>query len=292
MVLSRPIEHGVLEIKSGKLFLSDMRLGPSEDGQVFEVEPGLYPILSMEDDTGRKVYRVSRNGVQIERSIQDEKISAELCLVGCFDIERVIQEFGSFKSLYEWGDDAVSEKQDGDVFRVLTPDGLPIVCLPAGHDEVDHDIYKLYSNDSLVGFEVYVQEYADESKQTYSIDNLYKFVFEFDKDRIEIYASTDYDNESILDELKDKILDFIQNDDVRINQIINNQEPSLDEEMELRGLDSRLALLKVLEVFSVDEEGEECLLRNITDFNGSSALTMRAMLKLVSKNMFQLKSVT
>lgn len=275
----------ILKISSGKLCISDLRMGPTKDGLSLSVEPGDYVLSVVNNSQQVKAYELLKQGCVSNRTRFCMTLASEMNLFGCFDYDQFLKEFGDAESLFEWGDSCVEMNFSRTIFSLSSPAGNKILCLPVGSNESDHEIYCLLSDDQVVGLSIVISLETEYIQQV--VDGLYKLVFEFRNAKLEAYISTEYDDESISDTLKDSILDFLQNDDLeRVSQIFSSREPNIRANELLSTFDVRLSSLIGLQIYSVDENNIEKLVDSKNNFNAieNPSIEMLQMLAIKSIN--------
>lgn len=261
-----------LEIVSGCGFLSDMRPGPSEDGRFLNLIAGEYNCSFTDISDFSRVYEVIKNGESFNREELIGELSTGMNLFGIFDHKKLLDEFSNFERLYEWGSSAIEDKWEDNISQIITPDKNKITCFPVGCMGSKHEIYGLYDNDRLIGCRIVVNEEALYQKSI-SVDGLYKFYIRFNRGEIELYASCDYDDESIADEIRDVVTDYlVGNVEERINQLFNNEEPEIDPDTPLGNLNSDLGHIEKFSIYSVTQDGQEKFIKQIDAVDSKSTL--------------------
>ncbi|MCU7935408.1 MAG: hypothetical protein KZQ99_11075 [Candidatus Thiodiazotropha sp. (ex Dulcina madagascariensis)] len=256
---------GTVTLKSGPLYLCDMRYGPTEDGYVFEAERGEYQVIQQAGLDGGNRIQVIKSDMLPDRDQLFGKLSTELNLFGVFDLGILLDEFKTIESLYEWGEDEAYRNIASAWFTITSPRGSKIHCFRVGENEQECTVNTLYKGDRLIGFEVLVAS-DDEILLSGSTASIYRVNLIYKAITLEFFVFAEYDQESVDDTIRDCVLDYLSDDEnIRLDQIIHKNEPEIYEETLLGEIDLRLSSLQGLKVYLQDSSSSEKMILDVSD---------------------------
>jgi hypothetical protein len=274
------MNNGTISIDTGQLYVCDMRYGPTEDGVCFEVEPSQYTISYFYNSKNKlERVRVVKNGISPDSEERFVSLSSELNMFGVFDRESVLSEFNSFEELFEWGDSALYPLMDEKVAEITTPSGNKIHCFRVGECEGDHSVVKLLNSKQLVGFDV---EIAAE-KSFISTAEIFRVELYYQEINIEFYIFPEYDEESLDKTICDAFNDYLEHDQLWMENILEDNEPVLAIDENLSNIDSHFSRLSEIRVYKQKGSDEPILIEEMSDLTKMPLNTVKGIRLLLSK---------
>lgn len=253
---------GEVEVKSGSIFLCDMRMGPTEDGIKLKVKNRVYKVYENRVSDGLFSYFILENeNIRLDRIERTRKrIPSEMGVFGLLDQDQVKEEFnGDVGEVFEWVDSGRSELFTDRSMNIETPRKNNIISFFVAIDEVDVNIDVLTYEDQPVGFEVFIAP-ENELATTIDINDLYCFVLNLSPDeKINIILSKEYDDESLHEEVAMSIVDYYH----KFSKLLEFDSLDMGEEIYLINLPSVMTCETLdISLCKVDENGDNHLIDN------------------------------